>query len=74
MAVIVGGKVTNVNSIINNLQHLSSRAKRRISGTYTVSPLERGLGCVILLIMELLNNIALWKPRTAKEYSFQTMN
>ena len=44
MAVVVGGLVNNVNSIINNLQHLSSRAKRRISGTYTVSPLERGLG------------------------------
>ena len=44
MAVIVGGRVNNVNSIINNLQHLSSRAKRRISDTYTVSPLERGLG------------------------------
>ena len=44
MAIIVFGLVTNVNSVINNLQHLSSRAKRRISGTYTASPLERGLG------------------------------
>ena len=74
MAVIVGGRVNNVNSIINNLQHLSSRAKRRISDTYTVSLLRGGWGCVILLIMELLNNIELWKQKTAKEYSFQTMN